>query len=224
MQAIKLGVDDAGRGPVIGPMVLAGCLIDPETEAILKKLGVKDSKQLTQARREYLEKIIKEKAIKHKSMFVYPEKIDSFRSQGLKLNELEASMAARIINRMNDKTTKISVILDCPSTTISKWRDYLITKIHHLQNLEIICEYKADVNHVAASAASILAKCLRERKMAQLKEKYGDEIGSGYSSDSLTQRFLSKYAEKYKDDGIFRKSWITWQNAYKALGQRTLNL
>jgi ribonuclease HII len=224
MPVIKLGVDDAGRGPVIGPMVLAGCLLDQETEDLLKKLGVKDSKQLTQARREYLEKIIKEKAIAYKVLFVSPEKIDSSKDQGTKLNELEAKMAARIINVLNDKKTKISVILDCPSTTISKWRDYLITKIHHLQNLEISCEYKADVNHVSVSAASVLAKCLRERKMAKLKEKYGDEIGSGYSSDPATQKFLSKYAEKYKDDGIFRKSWITWQNAVKALGQRTLNL
>lgn len=224
MSVIKLGIDDAGRGPVIGPMVLAGCLIDQETEELLKKLGVKDSKQLTQKRREYLEKIIKEKAIAHKIFFVSPEKIDSFKEQGLKLNELEANMTARIINRINDKKTKILVILDCPSTTISKWRDYLITKIKHLQNLEILCEYKADVNHVAAAAASILAKCSRERRMAELKKKYGEEIGSGYSSDPLTQNFLSKYAEKYKDHGIFRKSWITWQKAFKSLGQRTLNI
>jgi len=57
----KLGIDDAGRGPVIGPMILAGCLMDEETEAKLKKLGVKDSKQLTQKRREFLESKIKEK-------------------------------------------------------------------------------------------------------------------------------------------------------------------
>lgn len=224
MEILRLGVDDAGRGPVIGPMILAGCLIDKETENYLKKLGVKDSKELTQKRREYLEKIIKEKAIAYKLLKVSPEKIDFFKEKGLKLNELEAEMSAKIINMINNGKKKISVILDCPSTTRAKWRDYLITKIKNLQNLEIFCEHKADSNHVSVAAASILAKCGREREMKKVKEKYGEEIGSGYSSDPLTQKFLLKYAEKYKEDGIFRKSWETYKNAISTLGQRTLNL
>ena len=196
---LKLGIDDAGRGPVIGPMVLAGVLIDDETETKLKRLGVKDSKQLTQKRREFLEKIIKEKAETFEIVLSSPREIDKTNAKGIKLNELEALICARIINKINKGYKKIKVVVDCPSPSIIKWQDFLKTKIKNLSNLEISCEHKADKNHISVSAASILAKTVREKEMTKLKEKYGDEIGSGYSSDSLTQKFLEKHAQKYKD-------------------------
>jgi len=220
---LKLGIDDAGKGPVIGPMVLAGVLIDDETETKFKKLGVKDSKQLTQKRREFLEKIIKEKAETFDIVLSSPREIDETNAKGIKLNELEALICARIINKVNRGYKKIKVVVDCPSPSIIKWQDFLKTKIKNLSNLEISCEHKADKKHISVSAASILAKSVREKEMTKLKEKYGSEIGSGYSSDPLTQKFLEKHAQKYKDKGIFRKTWITWKKAYKSLGQRKLN-
>ena len=58
--------------------------------------------------------------------------------------------------------------------------------------------------------------------MDKLKKKYGDEMGSGYTSDPLTQKFLEKHLEKYNNHGIFRKTWATWKNAYEKIKQRTL--
>lgn len=222
MLMFELGIDDAGRGPVIGPMVLAGCLIDKKIESELKKLGVRDSKQLTQKRREFIEEKIKELAETFEIIVIYPDKIDSSQENGTKLNEVEAIACAEIINRINKGFKKIKVILDCPSVSIEKWKDFLKTKIENLSNLEIACEHKADQNHVSVSAASILAKCIREKEMSKLKEIYGEEIGSGYTSDPATQKFLEKYAHKHKDDGIFRKSWITWKNASQKIKQRKL--
>jgi ribonuclease HII len=135
---------------------------------------------------------------------------------------LEAVACAKIINKINKGYSKIKVIIDCPSVSINKWSDYLKTKIKNLSNLEIHCEHKADQNHVSVSAASVLAKCVREKEMAKLKEKYGEEIGSGYCSDPLTCRFLEKNADKYKDAGIFRKTWSTWKTASNNLGQKKL--
>jgi ribonuclease HII len=218
-----LGIDDAGRGPVIGPMVLAGCLIDVETEKIFKKLGVKDSKQLTPKRRAFLADVIREKAEDFEVEIVYPDEIEESSSDGTKLNEVEAIACAKIINRVNKGYGRMKVILDCPSPGINKWRDFLRTKIDDLSNLEISCEHKADVNHISVSAASIIAKDVREKEMALLKEKYGPEIGSGYASDPNTIRFLEKHARKYKDDGLFRKTWITWKNAVANLEQTKLH-
>lgn len=217
-----LGIDDAGRGPVIGPMVLAGCLISEEVQDALKKMGVKDSKQVTSKRREFLVDKIKNIAETFEIALAHPREIDGEEGFDNNLNWLEARKMAEIINKINKGFGKIKVVVDCPSTNIGKWRDYLMTHIENLSNLEIVCEHKADKNHVAVSAASIIAKSVREKEMDKLKEKYGEEIGSGYCSDPLTLKFLEKYADKHKDAGIFRKSWVTWKKAIEKLGQRRL--
>jgi ribonuclease HII len=222
MEEWILGIDDAGRGPVIGPMVLAGCLIDSKTEKEFKKIGIKDSKQLTQKRREFFAEKIKEMAETFEIVLASPEEIDGKNHDGVNLNALEAIKMAQVINRINKGYGKIKVIIDCPSVGIEKWRDFLKTKIDNLSNLEVICEHKADVNHIAVSAASVLAKCVREIEMGKLKEKYGNEIGSGYCSDPLTKKFLEKYSKVHKDDGIFRKTWGTWKNLCSVSEQKKL--
>ena len=219
---LTLGIDDAGRGPVIGPMILAGCLIDEKTEEEFQKLGIKDSKQLTQKRREFLEEKIKEKAETFEVALAFPIEIDQTNHDGINLNELEAIKTAEIINKINKGFKKIKVVVDCPSVSIEKWQDLLKTKITNLSNLEIHCEHKADKNYVAVSAASILAKCLREQEMAKLKQVYGESIGSGYTSDPLTCKFLEKHHQKYENSGIFRKTWATWARAISANKQRKL--
>lgn len=217
-----LGIDDAGRGPVIGPMALAGCLVEEETAKEFGKLGVKDSKQITDKRREFLAEIIRKKALAFEVVLVNPDEIDGKNSHGTNLNDVEAIACAEIINKINKGFKKIKVIIDCPSVSIEKWKDFLKTKIETLSNLEIICEHKADRNYIEVSAASILAKSAREKEMDILKEKYGKEIGSGYASDPSTCKFLEKYAEKHKEAGIFRQTWTTWKKACANLEQRKL--
>lgn len=217
-----LGIDDAGRGPVIGPMILAGCLVDEATEKEFKKLGIKDSKELTPKRREFLAKIIREKAETFEIAIIYPNEIDEKLANGTNLNHLEAIKMAEIINKINKGYKRIKVIIDCPSVGISKWADFLKMKIDNLSNLEIVCEHKADKNHISVSAASVLAKSAREKEMDKLREKYGDEIGSGYTSDPTTIRFLELHADSHDDSNIFRKSWETWKKASDKLTQRKL--
>jgi ribonuclease HII len=213
MVTLNLGIDDAGRGPVIGPMILAGCILTPEAETELKKLGVKDSKQLTPKRREFLADEIRKQVTSFDVQITSASEIDKAQEQKIKLNEVEALKAADIINNLNDGKQDLKVVIDCPSVGILKWETYLKEHIKNLSTLIISCEHKADQNHISVSAASILAKSEREKEMDKLKKEYGPEIGSGYTSDSLTQKFVKKYAEKYADRGIFRKCWATYQKA-----------
>lgn len=225
-KVLLIGVDDAGRGPVIGPMVLAGVLIDQKTSASFKKKGVKDSKQLTRARREFFEKMIKEKSKDFHSILIFPNEIDESNKHGLKLNELEAIAAAKIINKLNEgkeaKGAKIKVIVDCPSPSINKWQDFLKVHIQNLSNLEVSAEHKADRNHPSVSAASIIAKTLRDREVDKLKEEYGEDFGSGYSHDPRTRKFLEKNIKKHDGKGLFRKTWKTWQKANHDHDQKKL--
>ena len=223
MTVLNLGIDDAGRGPVIGPMILAGCLVNPDVEAEFKKLGVKDSKQLTQKRREFLADIIKEKAETFEVEIIHPNEIDGRNGEGIKLNEVEAIACANIINKINKGFGKIKVVVDCPSPNITKWTEFLKTKVDNLSNLEIVCEHKADQNHISVSAASIIAKTIRELEMDKIKEKYGVDIGSGYCSDPLTCRFLEKHAREFKEHGLFRQTWTTWKKAISIKEQKKLN-
>lgn len=222
-----LGIDDAGRGPLIGPMILAGVLVEEKQEQWLKEQGAKDSKQLTHPARVRLAEIIESAALAFHIVKSSPELIDEAILSGLNLNTLEAMKTAQIINEINKgkfQKEKIKVIVDCPSVNTAAWRKKLLEFIKNPENLEIICEHKADVNHPSVSAASILAKVEREKEVAKIKEKYKQygDTGSGYPSDPYTKEFLKKHGKQLENEGIFRKSWATWKQMFPGKAQASL--
>lgn len=218
---LKFGIDDAGRGPVIGPMILAGCVIDERHEDFLRDLGVKDSKLISQKKRVELEKEIKRIAHSFSIRVVSADTITETNQAGLLLNELEASMAAEIINEINILEDQIHTVLDCPSPNLDKWKQFLESKIKKIDNLIISCEHRADFNHISVGCASILAKCERERQMEKLREIYPD-IGSGYASDKVTTKFVETYFKEHADKGIFRKNWGTYKRFSEVDSQQKL--
>lgn len=220
---LLLGIDDAGRGPLIGPMVLAGVLITKDHEKILKK-SVKDSKLLSQKQRLELEETIKKNLLKSYVVTSHPAEIDAAVTKGPNLNALEAKKCAEIINKLNDGKEKIKVIVDCPSPNIKAWGAQILRDIKHKDNIELVCEHKADFNHPVVSAASILAKLAREEEVTKIKSLYGHlgNIGSGYPSDPLTKEFLKAYGKQLENSGIFRKSWATWKTHFQVQEQQKL--
>ncbi|MCS7131131.1 MAG: ribonuclease HII, partial [Hadesarchaea archaeon] len=95
------GVDEAGRGPVLGPLVLCGVLFDEQTLEELRSAGVRDSKLLSSRRREALVKFIMRKAKGLEVVELSPAEIDEFRLvKKVNLNEVEALNIAKIIDRL----------------------------------------------------------------------------------------------------------------------------
>jgi ribonuclease HII len=217
------GVEEAGRGPVIGPMlmVIAACPVGKETA--LKSLGVKDSKLLTPEQREVaFEKL--QGVVVYKIKKVSPQEIDdAVISEETNLNFLEANISAGLINDLAKELSLKQVTLDCPSTNIAAYTNYLQERVLN-KKIKLIAEHKADVNHPIVSAASILAKVLRDREIAIVKKKVGMDFGSGYPSDPRTVAFLKEHHKRFADAGIFRKSWSTYktvagQQKQKKLGE-----
>lgn len=219
MSTLTLGIDDAGRGPVIGNMILAGVVLTHAQEALLKEEGVADSKLLTHPKRVELAKIIEKHNHGHFIVSLTATEIDSSLLSGTNLNTLEAKAMAQIINKIGKKG--MAVVVDCPSVNIDNWRKTLISFVDKADEMDIVCEHKADANHVSVSAASILAKVEREKSIEKLKKQYGD-FGSGYPSDPKTKDFLFEKGQKLANSGLFRKTWATWKAIFPSVEQKKL--
>ena len=198
-----LGIDEAGRGPVIGPMVMCGFGIDENKIDELIKSGAKDSKQMTAKAREaiydYLLKIADKVIIKR----ISPRELDR-----TNINTIEKNITAEIINKSNPDTVYIDVPVR--GKYICHYVDEVKSKISS-QDVKIIGANKADSLYPAVSAASIIAKVERDRDIKNLHEIYGD-FGSGYPGDKYTVKFLEKYyADNKSLPECARLKWKTSQ-------------
>jgi len=195
-----LGIDEAGRGPVIGPMVICGVLADEESIRKLVEIGVRDSKLLRPNRRKELSEKVKDVVIDYILLEISPKEIDSA-VLGRGLNRLEAKKMAYIISKFDFDIA----IVDAPGRKPERF-GYMLKR---LTGKEVIAENFADRRYPVVSAASILAKVRRDEIIREYGEIYGD-IGSGYSSDKRTVIFLKRYMEEHGDlPEIVRRSWRT---------------
>lgn len=208
------GTDEAGRGPVIGPMVMCGVAIDKKKENDLVALGVRDSKLIAPNVREQMFDKIKDIVDDYEIVILSAKDIDdALEDPHLNLNWLEAEATGKILNKLKaDKA-----FIDCPSNNTDAYKDYLNNLLK--TKTELIVEHKADVNYPVAAAASILAKVTRDREIAKIRDKYGD-IGSGYPADPTTKKFLEDNWDTHPE--IFRKTWASYKNIVKKQGQKGL--
>lgn len=198
------GVDEAGRGPMIGPLVVAGVLIQESELAKLEASGVKDSKTLTPKRRGMLAEMIAGLVDRIEIRTVTAVEIDRLRGRGISLNEIEVQQFVSVLSILNPKTA----FLDAADVKAERFGN-VIGDRSGLAALgcRIISEHKADSKFPIVSAASIIAKEERERIVSHLHQEYGD-FGSGYPSDPKSIDFIRSLVENGTEmPSIVRQSW-----------------
>ena len=207
------GVDEAGKGSVLGPMVIAAVGI--ASEDIMEGIRVRDSKLLSVKERERLYKIIRKKC-RIATVRLDAQQIDIMR-RDMTLNEAVARSHAQVIIKLSPDYAYLD------ACDVNTFRYAEMVKNHLVLPCEIISEHHADEKFPVVSAASIIAKVTRDRAIATLAKKYGT-IGSGYPSDPVTIRFLNSYIDEHHvPPPIARKSWKTISTILSKKSQRRLN-
>lgn len=193
------GVDEAGKGSVLGPLVIAA--VGVTSDEVFADVLVKDSKMLSPAMREHLYSVIR-KRFRVATVRIDAHEIDEIR-KGMTMNSCIARAHAQVIGKLSPSKAFVD------ACDVNAFRYAEMVKSHLDYTCEIISEHHADESFRVVSAASIVAKVVRDRAIVTLSKKYGT-IGSGYSSDPLTIAFLSSYIDEYKKPPpIARKSWKT---------------
>ena len=196
-----LGIDEAGRGSVLGPMVIAGVVVPEKMEKVLERMGVKDSKRLTPNRRTILSRKLR-KMFPYEIVVISAREIDDLRAQGVNLNEIEKNAMESILLKLKPE----KAIVDAVDVKAERFQENLRIDT----SVDVIAEHKADDKYIEVSAASIIAKAERDDYIKEINKEYikSGGIGSGYPSDPTTKEFLSNYAYDEMPDFV-RKSWAT---------------
>lgn len=194
------GVDEAGRGPVIGPLVVCGVMCDSDVP--LRALNVRDSKKLSPERREALFPEI-EKVCRFEIIEVPAENIDLMRKE-MTLNDYEARLFASVIEKLHPEVAYV----DSADVDEHEFKKAILRALPF--DVDIVSKHGADDLFPVVSAASILAKVRRDEAIRRIEGEVGQKVGSGYSHDAETIAFLEGWVrERGSLPPHTRASWDT---------------
>ena len=186
------GVDEAGRGPVIGPLVVAGVTFKDDSR--LSEFGIRDSKQLTPSRREVLAKKIKEMAERYELLIISASDIDDMRKV-MTLNEIEVHAFSKVIKKLKPDICYV----DAADVNDQRFGEDILSNLSIKP--EIISKHKADEIYPIVGAASIIAKTKRDEEVKkieqQIRKRLNVPLGSGYPADPITQQFLRTWVKQF---------------------------
>ena len=196
-----LGVDEAGRGSVLGPLVIAGVIVPEKMDKVLERMGVKDSKRLVPHRRTILSRKLK-KMFDYEVVVITAREIDEMRADGINLNDIEKNAMQDLILKMNPE----KAIVDAVDVKAERFQK----KLCDATGVDVTAEHKADDKYIEVSAASIIAKQERDSYIEEINKEYikMGGIGSGYPSDPTTKEFLTNFTYDEMPDFV-RRSWAT---------------
>lgn len=210
------GVDEAGRGPVIGPLIITAIVIEEPQEEALIEWGVRDSKKLSPRQRESLANRIRQLTQKIEVLEISAKEIDSQRRLKRSLNTLEAQWMAQVLQKLEWDTAYV----DASDVNAERYGRYIMS--HLRTDRKVISEHKADLTYPIVAAASIIAKVRRDQRIQELHQTYGD-FGSGYPNDPKTRQFLRNWLKDHDTfPDIVRQTWETVRNLFSKKRQPTL--
>lgn len=221
-----IGIDEAGRGCLVGPMVVAGYLIPANEMLFLEgSVVIRDSKTLSQRQRDTALKIMRQIPKSVQDMEIASiGRVDSRVARG-ELNELTIDMVHAILERLLAQiqpTDECRVILDSLSSDTLTYSHRYEDVINQFKNAKIDAYTKADRNYKVVGAASIIAKTERERQIAEIKKsiegKVIGDFGSGYPGDAKMVRFLRENWGRPELKEICRQSWKPWREMMQKMG------
>jgi len=205
-RGIAIGIDEAGRGPLVGNMFVALVALPLNALDYLKNVGVKDSKKLSRNRRtELFGKIVEV------SELIIVKAIQPHQIDGANINDLFVSTVVRMLKEAAKALRGSQAIRRVAIDSISGRQklERAVRTALGVPDIEVIVEFKADERFVEVSAASIIAKVLRDQHIELLKKVYGD-LGSGYPGDPKTREWLVDFVRKHGFiPPIVRKKWST---------------
>ena len=199
---LRIGVDEAGRGSLVGELFIVAFVMRDEDERLLIDMGVRDSKKLSPSRRAELYKVLRAWPFEVRS--IKPQDIDSHN-----INELELNA---VLDALRALALKLGEEFRYARITVDKFGNIEERLSRILSNIgfkgSLVVEVNADERYVEVSAASIIAKHLRDRRLQVLRSMYGVE-GSGYPGDPRTLRWLEGVLKSGLRPPIVRYSWAT---------------
>jgi ribonuclease HII len=211
-----LGIDEAGRGSLVGPLVVGAFCIASDRLDDLVELGAKDSKLLTPAAREKVyDGLAQLGTLAHVALA--PRVVDLSVARG-KLNALEVETFARLIRQLGPDVAYVDA---CDT---NQWRFGLRVGRLAGAGVRVIARHHADRDYPIVGAASIVAKVRRDRALARLRQSLGADLGSGYPSDPKTVEFVrAALASRATTPSWVRGSWTTMQRVKPPRPARTLD-
>lgn len=209
---MEFGVDEAGKGPVLGSMFVAAVRADP---ALLPD-DVGDSKGIESQRRRELETAVRDAAAAVEVVEIPVERIDD---PDTDMNGLTvAGHSEALASVVEDGASGYA---DAGDTNAVRFERRVNSNVDC--QIDLRAEHGADETYAIVGAASILAKVARERHVEALAAEFG-AVGSGYPSDPNTREFLESFVREYEElPACARESWQTSHDVLGALDQSSLS-
>jgi ribonuclease HII len=213
---VRLGVDEAGKGPVLGPMVAAAVRAPPDA----LPADVDDSKRLRPERRRSMAATLRDHP--ETTVGVAVVGVDRIDDPGTDMNRLtvaaHAEALAAAARRGDD------AVADAGDVDADRFARRLREALSSAgADVPVRAEHGADGSFAHVGAASVVAKVERDARVDALGDRYGD-VGSGYPSDPTTRAFLREWVREHGTlPACARASWRTSEDVLAAAEQSALS-